>query len=178
MERSVPVRTFDDILPEYRDTPIGRLLAYHNLEAPLDAYTRAELLVGMCMDHRKSLRLPERFAFVVRTGGANLRFVEFQLSFAIAVGGVQAIALIGHTDCGMVNLAASEPAFVDGLAERAGWDRGRAEDHFSHLAPIYEIDDAIDFTLGEAERLRRRYPKVRVAPLLYRVEDHLLYQLR
>lgn len=178
MERIVPVRTSDDILPEYRDSPIGRLLAYHNLEAPFDAYDSAELLVGMCMDHRKSLRRPERFAYVVRTGGANLRFVEFQVSFAVAVGGVGAIVVVGHTDCGMANLAAREGAFVDGLADRAGWDRERAAEHFSHLAPIYEIDDPVEFTLGEAERLRRRYPRIRVAPLLYRVEDDLLYQLR
>lgn len=178
MERAVPVRKPDDILPEYRETPVGRLLAYHNLEAPFGEHTSAELLVGMCMDHRKSLRLPERFAYVVRTGGANLRFVEFQVSFAIGVGGVGAIAVIGHTDCGMVNLAAGERAFIDGLAERAGWDRRSAEEHFAHLAPLYEIGNAVDFTLAEAERLRRRYPEVRVAPLLYRIEDDLLYQLR
>lgn len=176
--RTTPVRTPDDVFPEYRETPIERLLAYHNLGSPFEEYTRASILVGTCMDHRVRLRLPDRFAFVVRTGGANLRFVEFQVSFAIAIGGVRSIAVIGHTDCGMTNLAARESAFVDGLVEGVGWDRGRAAEHFAHLAPLYEVDDAAEFAVSEAERLRRRYPNVRVAPLLYRVEDGRLYQLR
>ena len=33
----------------------------------------------------------------------------------------------------------------------------------------------MDFVLSEAKRLRLRYPKIQVAPLLYRVEDNLLY---
>ncbi len=47
-----------------------------------------------------------------------------------------------------------------------------------HFAPMFEIGNEIDFVLSEAKRLRLRYPKVRVAPLLYRVEDNLLYQLK
>ena len=31
------------------------------------------LLIGMCMDSRKSLRIPNDFAFVLRTAGANMR---------------------------------------------------------------------------------------------------------
>jgi len=36
----------------------------------------------------------------------------------------------------------------------------------------------IDFVLSEAQRLRMRYPKIQVTPLLYRVEDNLLYQVK
>jgi carbonic anhydrase len=43
---------------------------------------------------------------------------------------------------------------------------------------MFEIGNEIDFVLTEAKRLRLRYPKIAVAPLLYRVEDNLLYQLR
>jgi hypothetical protein len=32
--------------------------------------------------------------------------------------------------------------------------------------------------LKEAERLRGIYPRIQIAPLLYRVEDDLLYQLK
>jgi hypothetical protein len=35
--------------------------------------------------------------------------------------------------------------------------------------------DEVDFLLREVERLRLRYPKVQVAPLMYNVDDHLLY---
>jgi carbonic anhydrase len=178
MERLIPATSADEILPEYRDTPVGALLEYHNMERPLDACTRAELLVGMCMDYRKHLRIPDNFAFIIRAGGANLRYSEFKVSYAIAIGGVTTIALIGHTNCGMVNLVARKEAFVKDLAANAGWTEQAAEEHFTAFAPMFEIGNEIDFVLTEAKRLRLRYPKIAVAPLLYRVEDNLLYQLR
>ncbi len=46
------------------------------------------------------------------------------------------------------------------------------------FSPIYEIGQEIDFVLSEAQRLRRRYPKLLVAPLLYRVKDNQLCQLK
>lgn len=177
MRRLAPVTTLDHVPPAYRDTPIERLLAYHNLEAPFHSYSTADLLIGMCMDHRKMLRIPENFAYVLRAGGANLRPSEFKVSFAIAIGGVRAIALIGHDGCGMVDLTSKERDFIDGLVE-VGWDREAAEDHFRHLAPHFEIGNEIDFVIAEAQRLRRRYPRVVVAPLLYRLEDNLLYLVR
>ncbi|HWQ12162.1 MAG TPA: carbonic anhydrase [Roseiflexaceae bacterium] len=168
----------EDIPLVYTGTPIGALLAYHNLHAPFTSYQQAELLIGMCMDHRKHLHIPENFAYIIRAGGANLRPSEFKVSYAIAVGGVQALALIGHTNCGMVNLTARKEQFVQGLVERAGWDRALAEEHFMHFAPHFEIGNEIDFVLSEVQRLRRRYPKVLMAPLLYRVEDNRLYLIR
>lgn len=177
MHRLVSVTTPDDVFPELRGTPVAKLLEYHNLEAPFDAYAQAELLVGMCMDSRKHLRIPDNFAFILRAGGANLRPSEFKVSYAVAVGGVRAIALIGHTHCGMVNLMARKQAFVQGLVD-AGWEEGAAEDHFYHFSPIFEIGNEVDFVLAECKRLRLRYPRVLVAPLLYRVEDNRLYLIR
>ena len=104
MERLAAVSKLDDILPEYFETPIGKLLKYHNLNHPYDTYDRAQLLIGMCMDNRKNLRIPDNFAFIIRTGGANLRYNEFKVSYAIAVGQVGYIALIGHNNCGMANV--------------------------------------------------------------------------
>lgn len=178
MNRLVEVSSQDDIFPQYRGTPIGKLLEYHNLEAPLDEYPRAELLIGMCMDNRKNLRIPDGFSFILRTGGGNLRYSEFKVSYAISVGGVRAIALMGHTDCGMVNLMARKKQFVDGLVENAGWEREWADEHFMHFSPMFEIGNSIDFVITEAKRLRLRYPKVLVAPMLYRVEDSRLYLLK
>ena len=60
----LPVREGKDILPAYRDTPIADLLAYHNLASPHRPYDQAELLVGMCVDHRQRLRIPDRFAYI------------------------------------------------------------------------------------------------------------------
>jgi hypothetical protein len=100
MAQIVPVNDRDDILPEYRDTPVGRLLEYHNLGRVDGAVAAPQLLIGMCMDSRKSLRIPNDFAFVLRTAGANMRDNEFRISYAIAVGGIRTIVLIAHTDCG------------------------------------------------------------------------------
>ena len=46
------------------------------------------LLVGMCMDNRRHVYIPDNFAFIIRSGGANLRCSEFKVSYAIAVGQV------------------------------------------------------------------------------------------
>jgi carbonic anhydrase len=178
MERLIPVLKKEDIFPQYQDTPIGRLLEYHNLERPLENYNNANLLIGMCMDSRKSLRIPDNFAFILRAGGANLRYSDFKVSYAIAIGGVTSIALIGHTNCGMVNLEARKENFVQGLVDKAGWDREMAEDHFLHFEPMFEIGNEVDFILKEVKRLRRRYPKILVAPMIYKVEDNRLYLLK
>ena len=177
-ERLVNISKESDIFPEYVHTPIGRLLEYHNLERPFESHSQAELLIGMCMDNRNHLRIPGNFAFIIRTGGANLRYSEFKVSFAISVGDVKHIALIGHNNCGMVNLSSSRDQFVDGLVRNAGWEAEKAEEHFLHNAPLFEIGNEIDFVLSEARRIRDRYPAVRIAPMIYRVEDHRLYLLR
>lgn len=173
----IPVEKPDDIFPRYRSTPVEQLLHYHNLDTPFPAYAHAELLVGMCMDNRKHLHIPDNFAFIIRAGGANLRFSEFKVSYAIAVGGVKAIALIGHDNCGMVNLAARKDVFIENLVANAGWERIRAEEHFMSFAPLFEIGNEIDFLLSEASRLRSRYPRILVAPMLYKIEDNRLYLL-
>jgi carbonic anhydrase len=178
MNRLVEISKPEDIFPEYRDTPIGMLLEYHNLDKPYDKYTQAKLLIGMCMDNRKHLHIPDNFAFIIRAGGANLRYSEFKVSYAIAVGDIHHIALIGHNNCGMVNLISRKELFIDGLVEKAGWEREQAEDHFFHFAPIYEIGNEIDFVLSEAKRLRLRYPKITVVPMHYKVENNKLYLLK
>jgi len=175
MEETIQIKKIADIPGIYRDTPVSRLIEYHNLHRRFDKYKHAQILVGMCMDNRKRLRIPENFAYILRSGGANLRHSEFKVSYAIAVGGVKSIALIGHDHCGMVNLIDRRDQFIDGLVENAGWEQSRAAEHFMQFAPIFEIGNEIDFILSESKRLRLRFPKVLVAPLLYRVEDHLLY---
>jgi carbonic anhydrase len=178
MNRLLPITSKEDILPAYRDTSVGCLLEYHNLDRPYETYNQAQLLVGMCMDNRKHLRMPDNFAYIIRAGGANLRHSEFKVSYAIAVGGVKSIALMGHNNCGMVNLVARKEIFIEGLVKNAGWEKEKAEQHFNQFAPMFEIENEIDFILSETQRLRLRYPKVQVAPLLYKVEDNLLYQIK
>ena len=178
MHRLIPINKTGDIPATYRRNPIGRLLEYHNLSRPPEKYSRAQLLIGMCMDSRKHLRIPDHFAFILRAGGANLRYSEFKVSYAIAVGGVSAIALIGHNHCGMVDLASRKELFIRGLVQRGGWKKKEAEEHFVNHSMTFEIGSETDFILSEVKRLRLRYPKVKVAPMLYKVEDNRLYLLR
>ncbi len=178
MDRLIHVSTKEDILPEYRETPIEQLLEYHNFHRPFDSYSKAQLLVGMCMDHRKTLRIPDNFAYILRSGGGNLRYSEFKVSYAIAISGVKAIALLGHNNCGMVNLYSRKEKFIKGLVENAGWDEKFASEHFMNFAPMYEIGNEIDFVLSEVVRLRSRYPKILVAPLFFNLEDNQLYLIK
>ncbi len=178
MNRLISIQSTKDILPEYLNSPVGLLLEYHNLNRPFEVYQNAQLLIGMCMDNRKHLHIPDNFAFIIRSGGANLRYSEFKVSYAISVGGIKHIALIGHNNCGMVNLIARKNEFINGLVEIAGWDRERAEEHFMTFAPMFEITNETDFILSETKRLRLRYPKITIAPMLYLVEDNKLYLIK
>jgi len=178
MDRLVKITNKKDIFTHYKETPIGQLLEYHNLNRTFDQYDNAELLIGVCMDNRIKLRLPQNFAYVLRTGGANLRYHEFQVSYAIAVGGLKHIALIAHSQCAMVNLNARKDQFIEGLVKNSGWEKQWATDHYRHFAPMFEIGNEMDFILSEARRFRSRYPDILTAPLFYRVEDNHLYQLK
>jgi carbonic anhydrase len=173
-----PVTRLEDILPRYRGTPIELMLRYHNLGEPCPPSGGTPvMLVSMCMDHRKELHVPNEFAYILRSAGGNLRDSEFEVSYAVAVGGVSTIALLAHTDCGMAHVSAKATRFVDGLVQRAGWTRTDAERHFAEAASRYEIGDALGFVAGEAQRLRQRYPKLLIAPFLYSVEDDQLAQV-
>ena len=178
MNRLIHIDKISDIPSEYLNTSIGLLLKYHNLNVEFEEYTSAQLLVGMCMDNRKHLHMPDNFAFIIRSGGANLRYSEFKVSFAIAVGGVKHIALLAHSNCGMVNLISKKKQFIEKLSENGGWTIEQAEEHFNNYAPMFEINNEIDFALSETKRLRQRYPKVQIAPMYYKVEDNLLYMIK
>ncbi len=178
MNRLIHIDKISDIPREYLNTPIGLLLEYHNLNLEFENYTDAQLLVGMCMDNRKHLHMPDNFAYIIRSGGANLRYSEFKVSFALSVGNVKHIALLAHNNCGMVNLASNKSIFIEKLSENAGWTVEQAEEHFNNYAPMFEINNEIDFILSETARLRLRYPKIIIAPLYYKVEDNQLYFIK
>lgn len=173
----VPVNHYSDILPKFRDTPISLLFEYHNFNVPFKIYHSAQLLVSMCMDNRKYLHIPDNFAYILRTGGGNLRNSEFKVSYAIAVGNISYIALIGHTQCGMVHLAQRKQLFISGLVKNAGWTYIQAEQHFETFANTFEIENEIDFTVQESKRIQELYPKITVVPLLFKIEDSKLYQI-
>ncbi|MDH5718406.1 MAG: carbonic anhydrase [Spirochaetia bacterium] len=177
MERLIEINKPEDFPQRYQDTNIAKLIEYHNFNKPQDDYENAELLIGMCMDHRKSLNIPTKFAYILRTGGANMKYSLFKISFAIAIGKIKTIAIIGHTQCGMVDLASKKEEFIQSLVENAGITQSDAKEHFNHYTK-YEIGNEVDFVLSEVKRLREIYPKILIAPLIYKVEDDHLYLIK
>ncbi len=174
----IPIKDEKDIPELYRNTPIGSLFQRHNLGTPMGSYEKAELLILMCMDSRQELRLPRDFAFVVRNGGARLGGNSFSVSFAIACGGIQYIAVIGHSDCKMVDLESRKEEFIRGLTKHGGWKKSDAEEYFLNLHPFFGKNDAVKSVISEADTIRLKYPATVVAPLFYSLEDDHLYLVR
>ena len=121
--------------------------------------------------------MPNEFAYVLRAAGGNLRGSEFEISYAVGVGRVSAIALLAHTVCGMVNVTKKRDIFVRGLVEWGGCPEEVASRHFAEHAPHYEIGDPLEFVVAEAVLIQSYYPRLMVAPLLYAVEDDRLTQI-
>ena len=178
MEPLIEIRSSKNIPQQYHNTPIGLFLEYHNLGRQFEKHRKAGLLIGMCMDSRQVLNIPNNFTYVLRTGGANMRDLDFNISYAVAVGGIKYIIVLGHTNCAMINLMSRKDDFIKGLVDTGGWEKYLAEEHFQESEPIYEIKNEIDFVLKETRRLRLRYRKVTVVPMLYRVKTNHIYLIQ
>jgi len=177
MDRLKCILSKKDIYPEYQDTPIGQLLEYHNLNKSYKKYSNAQLIIGTCMDHRINIRIPDNYSYLIRTAGVNLKHIDFNIAYALSVTDINNMALIAHNNCGMVGLNTNKDKIISGLINRVGWDRKVAKDYFNNYAHEFEIKDEIDFILNETKRLRNIFLKINIAPLLYNIDDQLLYQV-
>ena len=102
---------------------------------------------------------------------SNLEGVEF------VVGNTDAQALKGSLAQRRIQLGTTITRGL-GAGSRPDVGRAAAEEHFMNLALMHEIDNEVDFIVSETNRLGKRYPKISVAPLYYRVEDNRLYCIR
>lgn len=175
--RLIPVSREDDILAAYRNTAVGQLLRYQNLGAAPVSHARPELLLASCLGQQAALRVPEGFAISLHTAAASLKRDPFKVSWAIGVAGVRAIALVAHDDCEFTALAGHRESFIRQMIEAAGWEEAAASQHFDHWSDLFQVDDPAGFVATEAARLRRRYPKIIVAPLLYAGASATLQQV-
>jgi carbonic anhydrase len=173
----IQVRDVGDLLPAYRETPIAEFFGYHELGWPARTYAHAKLLIVTCMDCRVGLGIPRTFAYVLRTAGASVGCVEFNVEFAVAVAGVPAIAIIGHSDCAMTKVLGQRDDFVNGLVSKTGCSTGDAGERYEDGVAKFAIDDAVEFTLSECARLASRFPDVVVAPLYYDVRTGAVAQI-
>jgi carbonic anhydrase len=174
---AVPVRAWWDVPPEWRDTPVGDLLAYQNLGRPHGRPDAPSLLVGTCMDGRVVFTIPRGFAFLLRTAGANLGAVEGNVSYVLSTKGVEFVAVVTHTGCGAVGLESRRDEILHGLARR-GWSPDDAKHHVDDDVIPRGIDEPVAFALREARRLESKYRGVRAAPLLYDTEAGTLSLVR
>lgn len=176
-----PLKRASDIPEELLGTPFEKMIRYHNLEEelpPVDDTTKPEMLIIKCMDHRKSMRLPERFAYIVRNAGGNARSNEFSMAFAIGVGQVKHVALISHTDCGMIRLGEKKDRFIEGMVQNAGWSEERAEQFFQTQAGEFGMLNPVTFILAESLRFQTSYPSIHFQSFLYNVEDNQIYLVK
>lgn len=171
------LQSVSDIPSQYLNTPVEKLIRYHNWQESYATYDYPEILVAKCMDYRVQLSLPSRFAYKLRTGGCNLCHNDFQVAYAVAVGGVKAIALISHTDCGMVALEEKRQTFIEGFTGISDWHPGEAAAFFDKHATENALCRESDIIFEEATRYRSWFPRLAIATFLYRVEDGLLYLL-
>lgn len=174
-ESLVPVGTAADILPAWRATPVGDLLRYVNLGAPVAPGTaQPALLVTRCWEDQAPLAVPAGFAVTLAGPGGVLKRSPFDVSWAVAEAGIRAIAVIGHAGCSLAGLRARRDAFVAALVTGAGWEQPAAEQHFDHWADLCAVTDAAGAAAAEAQRLRARYPALTVAALLRDADGRLL----
>jgi len=175
MEWLFSVDTYEDIPKLLRDTPIETLFKGQNLGVIEDRPGHApELVIGMCIDYRKSLTIPRDWAFTIRREGANMDGSEF----AIALGaskGIKHMALIAHNHCAMSNTKEHRDKFVSVLSEKYEWDAKEATRFFDDHCRSHDIGNEVDFVLREARRLANLFPGLLVVPVLFRVEDDRLY---
>jgi len=171
--------TSESDLPAYlKDTPIASLIKSQNMGQIDNALPDApQMVIGMCIDYRKSLHLPQNCAYVIRRTGANMAGSEFSVALALSTG-IEYMALIAHNHCVMSNPRERRDAFVNMLRDRHGWTHEQALSFFDQHAASREIDDAIDFSIKESRRLGALFRGLKVVPLLFMLEDNCLYLVK
>ncbi len=179
IERLIALDSRDDI-PEYlRGTPVEDIISSHNFYevSEIDVEHEPELIIGMCVDYRRQLHLPNNTAYIIRSPGANMHDCEFAIALGLAKG-LKYMALVVHNNCSMTDPFADRQGLVDSLSKEHGWNQAQAEKFFDRLADEKAIDNPIDFGLEEAQRLRNLFKGLTVVPMLYNVDNDRLYLLK
>jgi len=176
--RLLRVTKFEDVPLFLRTTPIETLLKCQNMgEIDGNQSQDPDLVIGMCIDYRKSLALPQNCAYVIRRTGANMEGSEFSIALALS-SGIEYMALIAHNHCVMSDPHVKRGSFIASLTGNHGWSEDQAASFFDQHASSREIDDAIDFSIKEARRLSNLFCGLKVVPMLFMLEDNLIYLVK
>ena len=178
MDRLVSVARDTDIPLPLKHTPFEVLLRSNNMgKIDVTPGDSPQLLIGMCIDYRKSLYLPRDWAFVIRREGANMLGSEFSLAMAMSMG-IKSMALIAHDQCAMARPQNSRDSFIKCLTEEHAWNTDLATRFFEDHIRSREIGNEINFVLEETNRLHRTFKGLTIVPMIYRLEDNKLYLIK
>lgn len=172
----IGINSEKDIPAELIGTPFQDLLGYQNLNYTHIKYEKTKLAISVCMDNTKHLNLPLSFAYTFTTIGSRISQEDLKVLFKVE--DVRYIGLIAHENCDMVKISGKRQKIICGLVTIAGWRRKKAEEHFNSLAPVYEIENAVDFVFEESKKLKKRYPHIMFVPFLYKESDNRLYIIK
>ncbi len=154
-------------------TPNQKLLEHHNKSIPPQSYDSPELLVITCIDYRIDLQVPKKFAFIVRTAGADPRIVESNIAFVIS-SGIKSVALIGHTKCAMSNEPQTRASFSEGYhsTDLQDKDSGDINEYFNDKILPSMFQDLNKNLTDNRDYLQSMYPEVDVRAMIYDVDSH------
>lgn len=178
LSRLVEIKKIDDIPSSLRNTPVEELIRCQNFyEVTTDGALYGDMIVGMCIDYRRQVHLPKNCSCVIRTPGANMQDSEFSIALAIAAG-IKIMALVVHNKCQMEDPYRRRERFVETLRAEQLWTTEQAEQFFEQKAGALEIDDPVDFAVTECRRLKNLFPKLRLVPLYYNVDNDRIFLIK
>lgn len=175
--RHIPVRSDADVLPAYRGTPIEALLINHNVRPVIKDGQGPSLVVATCMDHRVNLKMPVSFAMLIRTAGANVEPLVFNVLAAMAVRDIRTVAVIGHSDCAMLDVERHRDKFIATATSLGTMTEAEAEKLFNRGASHFGFADFHEQVLSQCDYLHKVMPEALIAPLAFDVATGELSQI-
>jgi sulfate permease, SulP family len=173
--RLLAIETLEDIPLNLRNTPIEDLLKCQNFyEVNDETASSANLIIGMCIDHRKQLHLPKNLAYVIRSPGANMQGCEFSIALGLS-SQIEYMALLVHNKCLMSDPYPLQKKVNDALVQEQGWSPRMAATFFDNHAASGLVGDVINFGKDESTRLQSVFRGLKVVPLLYDVDSDRLF---
>jgi hypothetical protein len=163
----------EDIPDHWRNTPIEDFIMSQNFQWPVTVTGKPEVLISACIEFRYALPVPRGYAYVIRRASGRVLGSEFSVGYVLSKG-VKFLLLIGHNDCGMAKVAEAAPNVVDAFVDQ-GWSRAVAEEYVRKQGARHAITNEIDALEQEYLRLRKIFPRLKIAPLFICLYDSKVY---
>lgn len=163
----------EDIPDQWRNTPIEAFIMSQNFGWPVHSTGHPQVLIATCIEFRYSMPVPRNYAYVIRRASGRVIGSEFSVGYTMAKG-VKYLLLIGHNDCGMSKVESVAADVVDAFVDQ-GWRREIAEEYVRKHGNRHAIKDELESLKEEYLRLRKIFPRLKIAPLFVCLYDSKLY---